>query len=947
MPRFEVVLVLALTMVIVTSTSVPPAPSYTRTMLKVARSLPGETEEVKVRTSEGNLATLIVKRRDHRVVQKEEGTTGMSTEPERRGQNQSHVIFEVRKLQNQNGEAQRRLQENEQVAKIRSQVSGPVADQEGPSKFERKNLSQVGESLMEYGSWKPLGGGSERALEEQLQAEEPLYTNWKPVDTGLHRSASFARYSKPNFEHQGMIFAGRNTEKRADRELSFEKLNPARIVGNQEERHGFLPNQPRPVTRTNVGANVYKNRNAKNVPAEVTIRSEINVKPASKRSPMTLDADGTPTIHGHRVPDDPMDKIQTWRNARVINNKLIPESATVVNLDPSSNFYAIDKTADRQRFENFFDDVNRRYGRNYDAEKTNVYFEWDPKNYQNDALKAEIYNAASDGYNSNVQKRMLHPDSVANYPNSQSYTPESQKIAPVALKPGVRAPVLQYAHPELGVQPAKIVKNEIRQPESYSEVQPTFTSETRQKKKYVLNDKNVVDSYSSKYYYPNHRFYGLKPQNDPPFWVKISENLKNQFSTGVEKVSQLTRPVFDPLVEATQKISKNLGLSRDVAQDKVGTVASGSSILIPALGLVASGAALGIGAVAVGRYLDVDVLKRSGDDEIDLEHKRALEASAKKLPEYGNEANEPDSRVNSESRMWQASFASPNQAANFVQTFENEPVIVAEGEERSQSREDDDGVFLILEESNDSDKVETRETKPVVDELEYVETGRHRRSIDDPSVLRLEPEVADWMRDKRFQRKNLDKITEIVEIDVPRRGNIDVTDLQLQRTKKPESQNAGTILVVEGDEDASERADLDQGAVEDVAKIVGEMIRQSESEEGEPQDQKRSKRSLGTDQELQDTLQNLENAEVAEAGHVEGDWANTPCAKRIFCDAMILRGSDAVTFMEKKMASLLALIQPGAANQVSSHFEEVMDAIRRHDCSGFLCPQARPGNVFF
>lgn len=80
--------------------------------------------------------------------------------------------------------------------------------------------------------------------------------------------------------------------------------------------------------------------------------------------------------------------------------------------------------------------------------------------------------------------------------------------------------------------------------------------------------------------------------------------------------------MFDPLVEATRKISENLGLSRSSsdrhAQDKIGTVASGSSVLIPALGLVASGAALGIGAVAVGRYLDVDVLKRSMNENANL-----------------------------------------------------------------------------------------------------------------------------------------------------------------------------------------------------------------------------------------------------------------------------------------------------------------------------------------
>lgn len=258
-----------------------------------------------------------------------------------------------------------------------------------------------------------------------------------------------------------------------------------------------------------------------------------------------------------------------------------------------------------------------------------MFFEWDPKNYKNEALKAEVYEARADTYRSNGRKRMLHPDGVSVYPVSQLYTPESQKIAPIALKPGARAPVLQYAHPELGVQPAKIVKNEKKRPDNFPENQYSFT-EQRQKKKYVLNDKNIVDTYTTKNYYPNQHFYGLKRPSDAPFWVKISENLKNQFSNGVEKMSQFTKPVIDPLVEATHKISQNLGLSNrgKEAQDKVGTVASGTtSILIPALGLVASGAALGIGAVAVGRYLDVDVLKRSGDAlaGTEVEYRRALD----------------------------------------------------------------------------------------------------------------------------------------------------------------------------------------------------------------------------------------------------------------------------------------------------------------------------------
>lgn len=99
--------------------------------------------------------------------------------------------------------------------------------------------------------------------------------------------------------------------------------------------------------------------------------------------------------------------------------------------------------------------------------------------------------------------------------------------------------------------------------------------------------------------------------------------------------------MFDPLYEATRKISENLGLSRsssDHAQDKIGTVASGSSVLIPALGLVASGAALGIGAVAVGRYLDVDVLKRSMSENSNLtdEQKERALGILDQLEQQGN-----------------------------------------------------------------------------------------------------------------------------------------------------------------------------------------------------------------------------------------------------------------------------------------------------------------------
>lgn len=501
---------------------------------------------------------------------------------------------------------------------------------------------------------------------------------------------------------------------------------------------------------------------------------------------------------------------------------------------------------------------------------------------------------------------MLHPEAPQSYPNSQMYTPESLKIAPLALKPGARAPVLQYAHPELGVQPAKIIKNEKKRPDNFPDNQNSFT-EQRHKKKYVLNDKNVVDSYTHKNYYPNQHFYGLKRPIDQPFWVKISENLRNQFSTGVERVSQLTRPVFDPLMEATQKISQNLGLTKGKeAQDKIGTVATGSSILIPALGLVASGAALGIGAVAVGRYLDVDVLKRSrdgADGEDELDSRRALGVIYPSTFDQQPDGNwkEETSPPLTESRSFEVS---PNK---FYQLREDTTMDSADGSDAATPK-NEDGVFMVLEEVNDQERLENLQTKPAIDETRPVETSRRRRrSVDFLDVFKAE-KMQDLVRNKRLRRTGADSLAEIVEIDVPTEGKIDITEYLLP-TRNILKDTSDEIIVVNEDVQSNSvsenNVDPDEPASDDdllqVETVAQETARLPEMP------RTRSRRSPDSDQELDDALQNLENAEVAEAAHIAGDWTNTPCAKRIFCDAMIQRGQDASIFMEKKMEALLGL----------------------------------------
>ncbi|XP_011504440.1 PREDICTED: uncharacterized protein LOC105367430 [Ceratosolen solmsi marchali] len=803
-------------------------------MLKVSRSLPGETEELKVRTSEGNIATLIVKRREKSVVD-------ISNDNTRNGS-------------------------------FSESATPTTKAQSTPPTIGYRNVDVDPWNRLQI--WTSISDAKEEPKKNWLPVNRS-FDNWKPMEKPFEPAAT---------QKSSWLVSDQLENSRGFQSVAADNGSDERII-----RYTFLPHESRRIQRTNVGANLLKNRDAKNVPSEVVVRSEISVKPQPsqqssepKRSSISLDVDGTPIVHGRRVPDEPIDKIQIWRNARVINNKL------VTNVDSSTTERGLLKSG--QGFERFFEDVNRRYGKTPENNLNK------PKTYRNEVLAAEIYETAEDTYRPSIHKRMLQPEVAAIYPNSRIYSPPDSRKSPISnIKPGSRAPVLQYAHPELGVQPAKIVQNEKKKIDDVTTApinqqynnqliqnqnqnsQNYYYGEHRQKKKYVLNDKSIVDSYTVKNYYPNQHFYGLKrPMSEAPFWVKISENLKTHFTDGVAKVSELTKPVIDPLVEATRKISENLGLSKvrsqDYAQDKIGTVTAGSSVLIPALGLMASGAALGIGAVAVGRYLDVDMLKRSNDETI---------------------LNTSDDQ---ERTLHIISQLDDNKAP---QTYGN-----------SETEANVDGVYILVQNNG----------------IHETDTRRKRNSDNIPVNFR------------EIQRKGADSITEIVEVDLPSKL---LDDRINSENNKIHIEN----------EDAFAEAVIHQA--------LNAIVRQSEAIKDDSNGiqmrnrirsrLRRSLNSVNNDDELNDALQNLEKTEIIDAnsGHIPGDWTRTLCAKRIFCDAMVRRGSDAYMFMEKKMSGVLKMIQPDAAIQVSTHFDQVMNAVRRHDCSIFSCSDTRPATVFF
>lgn len=444
------------------------------------------------------------------------------------------------------------------------------------------------------------------------------------------------------------------------------------VVKKRDGRQQF--SEPRKITNGNsqllqVSTSDEKTKNRDvSIPDPVDIRSESvyvkNKKDEDKksRSLFHVDTDGIPVITGVREPDDENDT-QVWRNARVIDGVLVPNSN-------KTNQHVVKKEY-KPAVAPMFNGVWQTYKKKPEPESNRPMVVNDEQKHH--TVQREPYNEKymTDkilGYIKNIngnilqndrtsrmveptkmEARVLHAPSVSIFPNSAMYSPKSPPR--LTFEESARTPVLQYAHPELGVQAAKY-EPPIQAVKYESPVQAMKYESPMQSIKYERPEEGQMrdgrrqqalsyfghDIHADrspfafepglekesrvkvpKKYSPQYPYHEKQVKYGPGYYINDDASywtlMKNKMKTSLDKMTDLTRPVVDPLVEATYKITGNLGFGNrnreltNVVKEKLGMVAT-PSVLLPALGLVAGGAALGLGAVAVGR-LAVDLISNT------------------------------------------------------------------------------------------------------------------------------------------------------------------------------------------------------------------------------------------------------------------------------------------------------------------------------------------------
>lgn len=616
-------------------------PAVARTELRVSRNLnPDKVQTLNVRTNNGGVATIIVKKRD--------GKNSVNNEPRQTYYDPSNAYSR--------GEIRPGF------------FGGPV------QVMNQQKIVDEATSQHQFESGK-------------------LYRNWQQPLT-LQR---ISRHPYDNYR-----FAPADDPKSVDLINSFMR-HVETIESARRERSsidGSIPND-RETVHTKI-------------PEPVTINSEtVYVKDSSKkraRSLIEIDSDGIPLVNGIRVPDDENDKRQTWRNARVINGELVPyetgyvpprtieygqliypkkatdgfvngeERSSKKSIGPfttSDNFSSEEKEEANKSIGPFsVTDMFTSRSKNEQAgigpfsvadnsRATNAkLIDYIKKINDHEYRKDYFVNgrvAKENGGQQKIQRRMLTNPGQVYFPPSSKYASEGFKNSDSSLE----GPVLQYAHPEFGLQTVSqeeaSAKNNKKieyyttstqqqqqqqrpnQPIYHQHPQPTYQIEATgnaPQSPPMLNTREYYNYHKTPATYPYNYGFIRRVKPERPFWMKISEQVRDTFQSGISQVHQIARPVMDPIMEAGEKISQNLGFTSpaqksQVAQEKIyapqAPTSGETTFIFPALGMIAGTAALGLGAVAMGRILDLTNmnligLRSSEESSNEIQARRALDS---------------------------------------------------------------------------------------------------------------------------------------------------------------------------------------------------------------------------------------------------------------------------------------------------------------------------------
>ena len=387
------------------------------------------------------------------------------------------------------------------------------------------------------------------------------------------------------------------------------------------------------------------------IPEPVTINSEsVYVKDQNvkrTRSLMEIGADGIPLINGVRVPDDENDKRQTWRNARVINGELVPYEKGYVpprTVEYGQLIYPVKKSAEEvqsrkksigpfTKSDKFSDeseeDANKSIGpfsvtdmfssrstvdgnigpfsvadnaRTSNSKLIDYIKRINDQEYRKDYFNGRVPKEA--GSQQKIQRRMLTPPANVYFRPSSRYSPGSKPN-----DSNLAGPVLQYAHPEFGLQTVTSSYEDQQQPKNNNKKVEYYTNNYQQQQRpnnqpvyqiepATLNTREYYNYQKAPATYPYNYGFIRRVKPERPFWVKISEQVRDSFQNGFTQVQAIAKPVMDPIMEAGEKISHNLGFSypmpqqNQMAQEKISTnlPAHGTSYIFPALGMLAGGA---------------------------------------------------------------------------------------------------------------------------------------------------------------------------------------------------------------------------------------------------------------------------------------------------------------------------------------------------------------------